>query len=65
MATITRTIMVYGYETNTGYRETWARPATKKEMREWGAKLVYQGERKYQMDLETFILNAQEVLDEN
>lgn len=57
--------MVYGYETAEGYRETWARPATKKEMREWGAKLVYQNERRYQMELEAFILNAQEVTDEN
>ena len=65
MARITRTIMVYGYETNTGYRETWTRPATKKEIRDWGAKLVYQGERKYQMELEDFIMNAQEVKDED
>lgn len=27
---VTRTIMVYGYETKEGYRETWNRPATKK-----------------------------------
>lgn len=65
MAKITRTIMVYGYETTDGYRETWARPATKKEMREWGAKLVYQDWRTYQMDLEEFIMRAQEVKDEN
>lgn len=65
MPKITRTVMVYGYETTEGYRETWARPATKKEMREWGAKLVYQNERRYQMELEAFILNAQEVTDEN
>lgn len=65
MAKISRTVMVYGYETEQGYRETWARPATKKEMKEWGARLVDQAERKYQMDLETFILNAQEVKDEN
>ena len=57
--------MVYGYETEEGYRETWNRPATKKEVREWGAKLVYQAERKYQMELEEFIMRAQEVKDEN
>ena len=65
MAKISRTIMVYGYETEEGYRETWNRPATKKEVREWGAKLVYQAERKYQMELEEFIMRAQEVKDEN
>ena len=65
MAKITRTIMVYGYETKEGYRETWNRPATKKEVKEWGAKLVYNAGGKYQMDLENFVLNAQEVKDEN
>lgn len=65
MAKITRTIMVYGYETEDGYRETWNRPATKKELREWDGHLAYQEERKYQMELETFILNAEEVKDEN
>ena len=65
MAKISRTIMVYGYETEEGYRETWNRPATKKEVREWNAKLVYQAVRKYQMELEDFIMNAQEVKDEN
>lgn len=57
--------MVYGYDTTEGYRETWNRPATKKEMREWGAKLVYQASRKLQMELEDFIMNAKEVHDEN
>ena len=65
MAKIIRTVMVYGYETDEGYRETWGRPATKKELREWGAEIVYQVERKYQMELEDFIMNAQEVKDEN
>lgn len=65
MARITRKIMVYGYETNTGYRETWTRPASKKEMREWDAKLVYQAVRMYQMELEDFIMNAQVVKDED
>ena len=57
--------MIYGYETEEGYRETWNRPATKKEMREWGAKLVYQNYRKLEMDLETFVMNAREARDEN
>ena len=61
MAKISRTITVYGYETEEGYRETLNRPATKKEMRLWGAKLVYQGERKYEMEMEDFIIHAQEV----
>lgn len=61
MAKITRTIMVCGYDTEAGYRETWGRPATKKEMREWGAKLVSQDWRTYQMDLEEFIMKAKEV----
>lgn len=65
MAKISRTVTVYGYETTEGYRETWGRPVTKKKMREWDAKLVYQGERKYQMELEDFIMHAQEVKDEN
>lgn len=65
MAKITRTIMVYGYETADGYRETWGRPATKRELRDWCAKLVYQAERKYQMELEDFIMHAQEAKDEN
>ena len=62
---ITRTIMVYGYETDCGYRETWTGPATKKEMKEWNAKLVYQGIRKYEMDLDVFIMHAREVKDED
>lgn len=62
---ITRTIMVYGYEADGGYRETWGRPATNKEMREWNAKLVYKGLRKYEMDLEVFIMHAREVRDED
>lgn len=65
MAKVKGTIMVYGYETDEGYRETWNRPATKKELREWGGKLVYQAERKYQMELGDFIMYAQEVEDEN
>lgn len=65
MAKITRVIMVYGYDTTEGYRETWNRPATKKEMREWGAKLVYQASRKLQMELEDFVMNAKEVHDED
>lgn len=62
---ITRTITVYGYETDNGYRETWTRPATKKEMKDWNAKLVYQGVRKYEMDLEVFVMHAREAKDEN
>ena len=57
--------MAYGYETEQGYRETWGRPATKKEMREWGGRLVVQEERKYEMDLDEFIMHATEVKDEN
>ena len=57
--------MVYGYDTETGYRETWNRPATKKEMREWDAKLVYQAERRLEMELEDFIKNAREVRGED
>lgn len=62
---ITRTIMVFGYEADGGYRETWNRPATKKEMLEWNARLAYQGIRKYEMDLDVFIMHAREVKDEN
>ena len=65
MAKISRTIMVCGYDTTAGYRETWGRSATKKEMREWGAKLVYQDWRTYQMDLQEFVMRAQEGKDEN
>ena len=65
MEKITRTIMVYGYETEEGYRETWNRPATKKELQEWGGKLVYQANRKLAMKLEDFVMNAKEVHDEN
>lgn len=65
MAKVTRSIMVYGYETEQGYRETWGRPATKKEMREWGGRLVVQEERKYEMDLEEFVMRASEVKNED
>lgn len=65
MEKISRTIKVYGYETKEGYRETWNRPATKKELEEWEGKLVYQDTRKLAMELEDFVMNAKEVHDEN
>lgn len=58
---IRRSVMCYGYDTNVGYRETWGRPATKKELKEWCGKLVSQDLRVYEMDLDKFIVSAEEV----
>lgn len=58
---IRRSVMCYGYDTNAGYRETWGRPATRKELKEWCGNLVSQDLRVYEMDLEKFIVYANEV----
>lgn len=61
---VRRSVMCYGYDTDTGYRETWGKPATKKELKEWNGQLVYQDIRAYEMSLEAFILNAHEITEE-
>lgn len=61
---VRRGVVCYGYETNAGYRETWGKPATKKELKEWEGRLVYHAVRVYEMPLETFILHAQEINEE-